>query len=150
MQSTPIFWGRESDFETADLVWWMPKAGDAPEGWFDLRGHACNGFSIDHLDGWVLPLEPSDKGLRVLEAITEEEFARDCSPDNLDYEVTDKHREAYTQFLKALGLETGDLSQLMQAVYPLAASLSNLRALGVEPQTIPNGASLLVLGTNCD
>ncbi len=86
---------------------------------------------MDHLEGWVLPVEPSQVGLHMLETITDEAFARDCVPDRLDYDVTDTHRVAYARFLANHGLEAGDLSQLVQAVYPLAASIANLQRLGV-------------------
>lgn len=45
---------------------------------------------------------------------------------------------------------TGELSRMVQAVYPLAASIASLQRLGVESLDIPVGASLLVLGNNCD
>lgn len=150
MPPPPAFEGRDSAFETADLVWWLPRVGEAPEGWFDLAGHACNGFSIDYLTGWVRPLDPSPSGLKLLEDIADEDFAKPCDVTDLDYGVTDQHREAYSSYLAQRGLEAGELRQLVQAVYPLAASRKKLLALGADTECIPSGACLLILGTNCD
>lgn len=148
--SAPVFMGRDSIFECGDVVWWLPREGKAPQGWFDLAGHACDGFKLNYLDGWVFPLEPSAAGLQIIDAIANEAFADCCDVTSLDYEVTEQHRTAYVSFLAERGLEAGDLSRLVQAVYPLAASKSNLQVLGIKCQDIPHGAWLLILGTNCD
>ncbi|MDH0342074.1 hypothetical protein [Chromobacterium haemolyticum] len=145
-----VFMGRDSTFECGDLVWWLPRTEQAPMGWFDLAGHACDGVKLDYLDGWVFPLEPSPAGLQIIDDIANEAFAECCDVTSLDYEVNEQHRAAYVNFLALRGLEAGDLSGLVQAVYPLAATKSNLQTLGVECQEVPHDAKLLVLGTNCD
>lgn len=146
----PVFNGRDSTFERGDLVWWLPRDEQYPQGWFDLAGHACNGFALNYLNGWVFPLEPSSAGLKIIDAIADESFAERCEVSNLDCEVTDQHRAAYVAYLAERGLEAGDVSKLEQAVYPLAASKSNLHVLGVESPIVPTGAELLILGSNCD
>lgn len=151
----------ESGSESLGLVWWRPYSADhpfaqegqfwrtPPEGWLNLR-HECDGYRINYLYGWAKVVTPSSTALGLLDAIASEDFAKGCNPSDLGYGAEDVHRKAYSAFLASHGLDAGDLSRLMNAVYPLAATTSNLRALGVESSEVPSGALLLVLGWNCD
>jgi hypothetical protein len=147
--------------DVAGLVWWIPcepgqhkwtrhKPGQqAPEDWLKLE-HECDGYRMERLYGWVKPLIASQAAALVLEAIASESFARGCVSTDLGYGADPEHHAAYAEFLAKHGLVPGDASMLTNAVYPLAASVSNLVSLGVSTLEIPPGAQLLVLGWNCD
>jgi len=134
------------------VVWFLQSDGGQPkpDGWQELTGHAYDGFRLDYLNGWVLPLKTSKAVEPILFALDGENFLQNCKITNMDYEVNDEHRAAYKEFLGAHGMEPGDLLELYQAVLPLAPTVANLHALGIESLLIPPGATLLVLGWNCD
>lgn len=118
--------------------------------WNLLSGHACNGFKLDYLSGFVKVLQPSVSGLTIISKIADEDFCKSCDRQNLDWDITPQHREAYCAFLASLGLEPGDMTMLKQAVYPLMATQANLDILGISGLSIPAGSVILVLGWNCD
>ncbi|MDO8728514.1 MAG: hypothetical protein Q7K26_01335 [bacterium] len=120
------------------------------EGWERLSGHACNGFRLDYLSGYVKTLSPSTQGLKIISRITDEEFCKSCDPQNLDWDIKQEHRDAYGSFLSTFGLVEGGMDLFQQAVYPLEATSANLNHLGISDVDIPEGAVILVLGWNCD
>lgn len=134
------------------LVFWKEELVADDTGWAELDSHSCNGFSCDHLDGYVIPLTPDSAAVaELLKAIALEEFCAGCAAPDLDYGVEPDHPAAYSRWLEDRGLAAGgDISLLMQAVYPLQASEAVLLALGLPGVKIPPGAKLLVLGWNCD
>lgn len=131
------------------LVFFAPAITD-DGNWQRLLSHSCDGFNCGTLEGFVQVLKPSEQGIQIMWRITDEEFCKSCSYPSLDYQVTDENRSAYRSFLASVGLVEGDMEQLVQAVYPLEGSQSNLEVLGVAGGKIPPGAALLVLGWNCD
>jgi hypothetical protein len=136
--------------DSPGVVWYLPLSSHPPKQWMKLSGHACNGFSIDSIDGWVLPVQMSTVAESILSVIANEKFLSKCDVQNLDYETNDQHREAYKVFLASNRMQEGDMDMFQQAVYPLAPTLGNLMALGCSSLEIPTGAKLLVLGWNCD
>ncbi|TAM51210.1 MAG: hypothetical protein EPN57_18320 [Paraburkholderia sp.] len=131
------------------LVLWQDGIKRDQTDWGRLEGHACNGFSCDTLDGYVLELKPT-KGREILSAIANEHFCSSCKYDSLDYGATVEHEKAYADWLLDLGITAGDVNQLKQAVYPLAATAETLARFGVEGVQVPAEAHLFVLGENCD
>jgi hypothetical protein len=131
------------------LVFWKSGIKMGEFEWGKLEGHACNGFSCNTLDGYVLELTPTT-GSDILSAIANEHFCASCRFDSLDYGATPEHRKAYAEWLLDLGIEAGDVRQLKQAVYPLAASAETLARFGLQGVEVPHEAQLLVLGENCD
>lgn len=128
------------------LVWW--RTDQAP-GWLTLD-HFCGGHTFNRLSGWVKPIAVPLAAVDLLWALSDEKFAAECRGGGLAYEVADEHRRAYIEFLEARGMKAGDISMLQQAVYPLDTSSATLETFGVESDSIPVGASLLVLGWNDD
>ncbi len=144
------------------LVWWKPyqpewlwykppaKGQTPPDGWLHVA-HNCDGYRMEYLYGWVKPVTPSRTILEALNSLANEVFAKGCSSSmDLGYGADAEHRAAYTGFLNGHGLEAGDLSMLMNAVYPLAPTEANLRAIGAQSIEVLPDAFLLVLGWNCD
>jgi hypothetical protein len=120
------------------------------DGWERLIRYPCNGFALNHLFGFVKPLQVAREILPVLTSITSEDFCRLCNPPSLDWGVDSKHEQAYRSFVYLHGLVPGETSWLRQAVYPLAATADNLARLGVAGVIVPEGAKLLILGWNCE
>lgn len=131
------------------LVLFKKSTSDV-EGWERLNGHACNGFRLDYLSGYVRTLRPSKQGLEVLSRIADEEFCKSCDPQNLDWDIKQEHRDAYRAFLSTCGLTEGNMELFQQAVYPLEATSANLEHLGISGVDISGGTVILVLGWNCD
>lgn len=142
----------EFDHDEPALVWYKPAiVGEVSlPGWKSLSSHACNGFRLDYLSGWVLPVSIPKATEDLLYELVDEHFLAGCDFDSMDYEINPQHREAYSKWLTSHGLEEGDNAMFQQAVYPLAPTLSNVLKLGGCEQDIPVGAQLLVLGWNCD
>lgn len=142
----------EFDHDEPAVVWFKPAvAGEVhPQGWKSLGAHACNGFRLDYLSGWVLPIQIPKATEVLLYELVDEHFLAGCDIASMDYEINSQHLAAYSKWLATHGLEEGDRVMFKQAVYPLAPTLSNLLALGISPHEIPIGAQLLVLGWNCD
>lgn len=140
------------DHDEPALVWYMPdgKGNQPSSGWLKLEGHACNGYRLDYLSGLVLPIPIPKATEKLLYELTDELFLSACEVTNMDYEINSQHRDAYTKWLNLHDLQEGQQTLFKQAVYPLAPTLSNLSALGVDSSLIPAGAQLLVLGWNCD
>lgn len=134
------------------LVWWLPggQASSQQQDWERLCGFSCGGFSCNTLEGFVRRVNVPESSLGLIERIANEEFAAGCRGESLDYEVATEHRAAYVTFLAENNLQAGNLQMLQQAVYPLAATSEVLDALGADHEIQPDGASLLVLGWNCD
>jgi hypothetical protein len=119
-------------------------------GWKRLIRHRCNGFVLDFLSGFVLPLSPSHQGRSILKRLAAEEFCGACKRRNLNWGVEAEHSAAYHRYLDQYHLVAGDPGMLLQGVYPLAATGHNLALLGITHLEVPAGAALLVLGSNCD
>lgn len=142
----------EFDHDEPALVWYgHATPGEVPQsGWKNLSSHACNGFRLDYLSGWVLPVPIPKATEDLLYELVDEHFLAGCGFDSMDYEINPQHREAYSKWLTSHGLQEGDQAMFQQAVYPLAPTLANLLALGSSQHEIPTEAQLLVLGWNCD
>ncbi|MFJ7794665.1 hypothetical protein [Pseudomonas sp. NPDC096950] len=133
------------------LVFWKDELVAEDTEWAELASHSCNGFRCDHLDGYVIPLTPETPAVaELLKEIALEAFCVGCAAPDLDYGVEPEHPTAFSRWLEDRGLAAGEISLLMQAVYPLQASEAVLLALGLPGVVIPPGAHLLVLGWNCD
>jgi len=133
------------------LVFWKEKLVAGDIGWAELASHSCDGFRCDELDGYVIPLTPATPAVaELLREIALEAFCVGCAQPDLDYGVETDHPAAYARWLEDRGLAAGEISLLMQAVYPLQATEDVLLALGLPDVEIPPGAHLLVLGWNCD
>lgn len=99
----------------------------------------------------MIPLTPETPAVaELLKEIALEAFCVGCATPDLDYGVEPEHPTAFSRWLEDRGLAAGEISLLMQAVYPLQASGSVMLALGLPDVEIPPGAHLLVLGWNCD
>lgn len=146
----------DNDWPTAILFSEIPQTGN---GWEQLMGHSCGGFSCDSLDGWAYLLPLCSAAEPIVKAIAEEQFCEGCENPSMDYFGSQKERheqwEAYRKFLAKHGLIVSDslLATVKQAAYPLDASLENLRILVGDNMmpTIPlEGLVILALGDNCD
>lgn len=145
--------------DNPELVFWKKELSstDGSE-WQPLLGHDCNGFAIGYFVGYVIRLVPAKAAMPLLNEIAAEKFCAGVlqeelslgNADSLDYGTEEPHRRAYVAFLEERGLEAGSLELLQQAVYPLAATYSNLDVLGIRGRTIPAGVALVILGWNCD
>ena len=146
----------ENNWPTAILYSPQQPIGD---GWEQLLGHSCGGFSCDYLDGWAYLLSLCTRAEPIVSAIAEEQFCKECENTSMDYrgglDFFREQQEAYRRFLGCHGLTVSDegLASLKQAAYPLDATQSNLQIL-VRGNRVPafplDGLMIFVLGDNCD
>ena len=130
-----------------DLVWYLADEDtrSTGSGWRSLD-HVCGGVAVNRLFGAVQSVGKAARS-KLVSDIADEVWSSDRL--GLDYEVTEKARAEYADFLRQHGLEPGDMKRLTQGVYPTANTEDARRVLGIGSPPCQE-AALLVLGQNCD
>lgn len=127
--------------------------------WF-LAYQDCGGFSCNSQYAAILPLEINSTVINALKRVVDEEFAGE---GGLSYfgvyenELKVKIKNQYLDVLSQMGLTCADdlLDSLTQALYPIDATIDNLRLLSTTEVNLDElnnikGLVIYIVGENCD